>query len=174
MISWQNGIMNAAMNPVCAVTGLTMAKAMKDPLVFELIDALTVESTKVARVNEISLGWDYYPYAMNYLRGGGDHKPSMLMDIPIPTPGQSHVQISACADYTPVSRGRYRDRLVLIPEQYSDPFAAQIKNPIDKKNSKEHMGMSNFVQLYLYLRTEEKIEIDETPSQRCRRFTASI
>lgn len=34
--------------------------------------------------------------------------------------------------------------------------------------------MSNFVQLYLYLRTEEKIEIDETPSQRCRRFTASI
>jgi 2-dehydropantoate 2-reductase len=78
---WRKSIMNAAMNPVCAVTGLTMAKAMKDPLVFELIDALTVESTKVARVNEISLGWDYYPYAMNYLRGGGDHKPSMLTDI---------------------------------------------------------------------------------------------
>jgi 2-dehydropantoate 2-reductase len=78
---WRKSIMNAAMNPVCAVTGLTMAKAMSDPLVFELIDALTIESTRVARVNEISLGWDYYPYAMNYLRGGGDHKPSMLMDI---------------------------------------------------------------------------------------------
>jgi 2-dehydropantoate 2-reductase len=78
---WRKSIMNAAMNPVCAVTGLTMAKAMNDPLVFELIDALIVECSRVARVNEISLGWDYYPYAMEYLRSAGDHKPSMLMDI---------------------------------------------------------------------------------------------
>jgi 2-dehydropantoate 2-reductase len=78
---WRKSIMNSAMNPVCAVTGLTMAKAMNDPLVFELIDALTIECTRVARVNEISLGWDYYPYAMEYLRSAGDHKPSMLMDI---------------------------------------------------------------------------------------------
>ncbi len=78
---WRKSIMNAAMNPVCAVTGLTMSKAMKDPLVFELIDALTIECIRVARVNEISLGWDYYPYAMEYMGGGGDHKPSMLMDI---------------------------------------------------------------------------------------------
>ncbi len=78
---WRKSIMNASMNPVCAVTGLTMSKAMNDPLVFELIDALTIECTKIARVNEISLGWDYYPYAMEYLRSAGDHKPSMLMDI---------------------------------------------------------------------------------------------
>ena len=78
---WRKSIMNAAMNPVCAVTGLTMSKAMNDPLVFELIDALTIECAKVARVNEISLGWDYYPYAMEYMRSAGDHKPSMLMDI---------------------------------------------------------------------------------------------
>ncbi len=78
---WRKSIMNASMNPVCAVTGLTMSKAMNDPLVFELIDALTIECTKVARVNEISLGWNYYPYAMEYLRSAGDHKPSMLMDI---------------------------------------------------------------------------------------------
>jgi 2-dehydropantoate 2-reductase len=69
------------MNPVCAVTGLTMAKAINDPLVFELIDALTIECARVARANEISLGWNYYPYAMEYMRSAGDHKPSMLMDI---------------------------------------------------------------------------------------------
>ena len=78
---WRKSIMNSSMNPVCAVTGLTMSKAMKDPLVFELIDALTIECAKVARANEISLGWDYYPYAMEYLGSAGDHKPSMLMDI---------------------------------------------------------------------------------------------
>ena len=78
---WRKSIMNATMNPVCAVTGLTMAKAMNDPLVFELIDALTKECANVARANEISLGWDYYPYAMEYMGSAGDHKPSMLMDI---------------------------------------------------------------------------------------------
>ena len=78
---WRKTIMNASMNPVCAVTGLTMSKAMNDPLVFELIDELVKECSRVARVNEIPVGWDYYPYAMEYLRSAGDHKPSMLMDI---------------------------------------------------------------------------------------------
>ena len=35
----------------------------------------------MARANEINLGWDFYTYAMEYMRNAGDHKPSMLMDI---------------------------------------------------------------------------------------------
>ena len=42
---------------------------------------LVKECIKVARANEINLGWDYYPHAMEYMRKAGDHKPSMLMDI---------------------------------------------------------------------------------------------
>ncbi|MDP2646500.1 MAG: 2-dehydropantoate 2-reductase [Desulfobacterales bacterium] len=78
---WRKSIMNACMNPVCAVTGMTMAQAMNDPIVFEIIDALVKECVKVARVNEISLGWDFYPYAMGYMRQAGNHKPSMLVDL---------------------------------------------------------------------------------------------
>ena len=78
---WRKGILNACMNPVCAVTGLTMAQAMKDPIVFEIVDALIKECVKVARANEIALGWDFYPYAIDYMSKAGDHKPSMLMDI---------------------------------------------------------------------------------------------
>ncbi len=78
---WRKGILNACMNPVCAVTGLTMARAMKDPIVFEIVDALIKECVKVARANEVSLGWDFYPYAIEYMSNAGDHKPSMLMDI---------------------------------------------------------------------------------------------
>jgi len=73
--------MNACMNPVCAVTGMTMAEAMRDPIVFQLVDQLAKESIRVARANEIALGWEYYPYAINYMKNAGDHKPSMLMDI---------------------------------------------------------------------------------------------
>ena len=78
---WRKGILNACMNPVCAVTGLTMAQALGDPIVFQIVDALIKECVKVARANEINLGWDFYPGAIEYMRKAGDHKPSMLMDI---------------------------------------------------------------------------------------------
>ena len=35
---WRKGVLNACMNPVCAVTGLTMAQSMSDPIVFNLVD----------------------------------------------------------------------------------------------------------------------------------------
>jgi len=78
---WRKAIMNACMNPVCAVTGLTMAQAMGDPIVFRIVDALVKECVKVARANEIQLGWDFYPHAIGYMKNAGNHKPSMLMDI---------------------------------------------------------------------------------------------
>jgi len=78
---WRKAILNACMNPVCAVTGLTMAQTMNDPIVFQIVDALIKECIKVARANEIALGWDFYPYALEYMKKAGDHKPSMLIDI---------------------------------------------------------------------------------------------
>ena len=78
---WRKTIMNASMNPVCAATGLTMSQAMGDPIVFQIVDALVKECIQVARANEIRLGWDYYPYAISYMKNAGNHKPSMLMDI---------------------------------------------------------------------------------------------
>lgn len=78
---WRKSIMNACMNPVCASTGLTMAQSMRDPIIAQIVDLLIKEGIQVARANEISLGWDYYPYAVGYLKKAGDHKPSMLVDI---------------------------------------------------------------------------------------------
>jgi 2-dehydropantoate 2-reductase len=78
---WRKSIMNACMNPVCAVTGQTMSQAMNDPIILQIIDLLVKESIMVARANEISLGWDFYTYCMGYMRNAGDHKPSMLVDI---------------------------------------------------------------------------------------------
>ncbi len=78
---WRKTVMNASMNPVCALTGLTMSRAMNDPIVYQTVDALVKECIQVARANEISLGWDYYVHAMDYMRNAGDHKPSMLMDV---------------------------------------------------------------------------------------------
>ncbi|MBU3950284.1 MAG: 2-dehydropantoate 2-reductase [Proteobacteria bacterium] len=78
---WRKAILNSCMNPVCAVTGLTMTQAMNDPFIFQVIDSLVKECVAVARANGIDLGWDFYPYALEYMGKAGDHKPSMLTDI---------------------------------------------------------------------------------------------
>ncbi len=78
---WQKTILNAALGPVCAVTGKTMSQALHDPFLFDLVEKLVKEGIAVARANEVQLGWDYFRYSMNYLKGGGNHKPSMLVDI---------------------------------------------------------------------------------------------
>ena len=78
---WRKTLLNASMNPVCAVTGLTMAQAMNDPIVFQIIESLLKEGIAVARANEIEIGWNFYPQGIEYMRKAGDHKPSMLVDI---------------------------------------------------------------------------------------------
>jgi 2-dehydropantoate 2-reductase len=78
---WRKAVLNACMNPLCAVTGMTMVEIINDPITFSLVDALLKEGIAVARANEFSLGSDFYPYAINYIRNAGNHKPSMLQDI---------------------------------------------------------------------------------------------
>ena len=78
---WRKAILNACMNPICAVTGKTMAEVINDPILFHLVDALIKEGVGVARANEFRLGAGYYPYCIDYIRNAGHHKPSMLQDI---------------------------------------------------------------------------------------------
>lgn len=78
---WRKAVLNACMNPLCAVTGMTMVEIINDPITFNLVDALLKEGIAVARANEFSLGSDFYPYALNYIKNAGNHKPSMLQDI---------------------------------------------------------------------------------------------
>jgi 2-dehydropantoate 2-reductase len=78
---WRKAVMNACMNPVCAVTGQTMKQALEDPIISQLIDSLLKECIRVARANEIAMGWDYYAFARDYMESAGPHKPSMLVDV---------------------------------------------------------------------------------------------
>ncbi|OGP33617.1 MAG: 2-dehydropantoate 2-reductase [Deltaproteobacteria bacterium GWC2_65_14] len=78
---WRKAVMNACMNPICAITGKTMAEVISDPILFTLVDSLIKEGIAVARANEIFLGPDFYPYCVGYIRSAGHHKPSMRQDI---------------------------------------------------------------------------------------------
>jgi len=78
---WRKAILNACMNPLCAITRKTMAEVINDPILFNLVDSLIKEGVAVARANEITLGSGFYPYCIDYIRNAGHHKPSMLQDI---------------------------------------------------------------------------------------------
>lgn len=78
---WSKAVNNSCMNPVCAVTGKTMAEVINDPILFNLVDSLLKEGINVARANELSLGADFYPDCISYIKHAGQHKPSMLQDI---------------------------------------------------------------------------------------------
>jgi len=80
-MSWRKAVLNSCMNPICAVTGKSMAEVISDPILFNLVDALIKEGIAVARANEYTLGPDFYPYCIGYIRAAGHHKPSMLQDI---------------------------------------------------------------------------------------------
>jgi 2-dehydropantoate 2-reductase len=78
---WRKAVLNACMNPICAITRKTMFEIISDPILYHLVDLLIKEGAAVARANEFHLGPDYYPYCIDYIRNAGHHKPSMLQDI---------------------------------------------------------------------------------------------
>jgi len=78
---WTKAVNNSCMNPVCAVTGKTMFEVINDPILLNLVDSLLKEGIAVARANEFTLGPDFYPFCLDYIKEAAHHKPSMLQDI---------------------------------------------------------------------------------------------
>ncbi len=79
--TWKKTILNAALSPVCALTGLTMAAAMNCPETRGLVELILDESIAAAAANGYNYGPDFKQFCLEYLAKGGDHKPSMLIDV---------------------------------------------------------------------------------------------
>ena len=78
---WEKAILNAALAPVCAVTRLTMKQVMEATRGLELVSAILDESIGIASAAGIEFPDDFRQFCMKYLKGGGDHKPSMAVDL---------------------------------------------------------------------------------------------
>lgn len=79
--TWEKTIKNSALFSVCAVTGQTMKEAMEFKHTRNIAVKMLEEGLRVARAD----GYDFGPKALNqftsYLKKGGAHKPSLLVDI---------------------------------------------------------------------------------------------
>lgn len=78
---WEKVILNSAMSPISALTGLTMRELMDSPRLCRIAEGIVREGIEVAEACGISFPEDFFEHCMGYLHKGGRHKPSMLVDV---------------------------------------------------------------------------------------------
>ena len=74
-------ILNAALMPLCASTGLTMKQAMTYGHTRSLAREVVREGLAVGAALGYHYGEGALEHGMRYLDGGGDHRPSMWVDL---------------------------------------------------------------------------------------------
>ncbi len=79
--SWEKTILNAALSSLCGVGRLTMLEAMSDRDTVELIEQIINEGIQVAEAEKIYFPDNFTKWCMNYLKKGGDHFPSLAVDL---------------------------------------------------------------------------------------------
>ena len=79
--SWEKTILNASLSALCGVGRLTMAEAVADADTVELIEQIINEGIEVAEKEKIRFPDDFVRKCMRYLKAGGDHFPSLAIDI---------------------------------------------------------------------------------------------
>jgi 2-dehydropantoate 2-reductase len=79
--TWEKTILNASLSALCGVGRLTMAEAVADADTCELIEQIINEGIEVAEKEKIRFPDDFVRKCMRYLKGGGDHFPSLAVDI---------------------------------------------------------------------------------------------
>jgi len=78
---WKKTILNAALMPICAATGLTMKEAMATGETRYLCEQILSECIGVAKKMGYEYGEDFFENSLAYLSGAGHHKPSTSLDL---------------------------------------------------------------------------------------------
>lgn len=79
--AWEKTILNASLSALCGVGRLTMAEAISDADTCELIEQIINEGIEVADKEKIRFPDDFVRKCMRYLKNGGDHFPSLAVDL---------------------------------------------------------------------------------------------
>lgn len=78
---WKKTILNSALCSVCALTGQTMKEAMERESSQDVAVRILEEGLRVAEADGYAFGEDALGKFAGYLKRGGAHKPSMLVDV---------------------------------------------------------------------------------------------
>jgi 2-dehydropantoate 2-reductase len=78
---WEKTILNAALMPVCATTGLTMKEAMSSDETRFLCEQILSECIQVSKKVGFKYEDNFFENCLAYLDNAGDHKPSTSIDL---------------------------------------------------------------------------------------------
>ncbi len=115
-------VLSAGLNALCAVTGLTMQQAMSMPHTRSMARRLVQEGLQVGHTMGYGFGDDALDDAMAYLDRGGDHRPSMAVDLSRGTPTEIDyingklVELAATRSGVTVDTNRILASLVVTEE----------------------------------------------------------
>ena len=79
--SFKKAILNATLSSICTLTRMTMSEVMDDPELQKMVREMIRESMWICKASDMDLGDEFLEDAVGYLNKGGNHKPSMLVDI---------------------------------------------------------------------------------------------
>jgi len=78
---WEKVILNGALAPLSAITGMTMKEVTTFPDTAAMMRELLREGIKVAETDGCEFDDGFFDHCVWYLEQAGHHKPSMLIDI---------------------------------------------------------------------------------------------
>ncbi len=83
---WRNDVfmkalLNASLGSLCAVTRHCMGCVMGQPEARAMVEDMLREGVAICAAEGIELRPDFLAYAMHYLDQGGEHRPSILVDV---------------------------------------------------------------------------------------------
>lgn len=78
---WHKTILNSSLSALCGVGRLTMAEAVNDSDTAELVEQTIRECVEVAEKEKIVFPDDFVRQCLRYLKKGGDHFPSLAVDL---------------------------------------------------------------------------------------------
>ncbi len=78
---FKKALLNSSLGSICALTRKTMQFVMQQPEMREMVKQIVVEGIAIAKAMDIAIEDSFADEAMSYLDKGGDHKPSILIDI---------------------------------------------------------------------------------------------
>jgi 2-dehydropantoate 2-reductase len=79
--AYKKAILNASLGSVSALTRMTMSDAMNEPELYRMMAQIVREGIEIGCALGLEIDDDYQEQAMAYLSKGGNHKPSILLDI---------------------------------------------------------------------------------------------
>ncbi len=78
---FKKALLNSSLGSICALTRQTMGFVMSQPDLRRLVKQMLGEGIRIADAMDIQVGEEFIEEAMTYLDSGGEHKPSILIDI---------------------------------------------------------------------------------------------